>query len=897
MFNILLCSLLAQAQFNTFPELLKKAEQEAKTETKGSKWLNRWTHHLESRLMPNGEMAPVEIYFKAAQEASATKDYARTASRASDSTWYPAGPDTLVPGRTSWSSHGVSRVNCIEFHPTDTNTFWVGASQGGIWKTSNSGKTYTPLNNNLPILRISDIEVDPNDPQTIYISVGDFAYISAGLRTDGRKRNTHYGLGVYKTTNGGQSWQATGLVYTQLQEDNSLIKRIFVNPNNSSELVAAGVTGVWKSYDGGDNWTRKLNELMWDMEKNPFNHQTLVASSGWVLNLNQGRVDIWRSEDFGENWTSAQHNLPARDSVQRVDLTIARGDTNVMYAVSCGRDRGFYSFLKSSDGGRSWQRRKFKSPNILEWGIGDRNGGQGTYDLCMIADVDDPNRVFTGGINVWGSSDGGSSWDGVSYWLRYYGFTPHADQHYMDYNPLDQHYYVCNDGGIFRTERIEIGSWDSTNFNGYEFPTKWEDVSSGMQITSFYRLGISDSSSNAVVAGAQDNGTFYKNDAGKWTNITGGDGMDCMIFNNDPEKVITTSQFGNFYATQDGGQFISYLGDLGFGENAAWTTPVEQIPDNDFNFLVGYENVFLADRFGGANRLGRLSNSNDNAVVDLAVADNKGKVIAAIKRPDFLDNQGSELYLTKDGGGNWTNKTAGLPDSLFLTCVIIDDRDHNLMWVSVGGFEDSVKVYRSEDGGNTWTNVSRNLPNIPVNMLVQDQQSLHNPIYAATDIGVYYTNDSLSDWHYYSKAFPNVIVSDLAIHRKDRKLFASTFGRGVWKVELVDTVHVFPPDTTKDPNDPDDPKEPVSVNNLHQSGEFVIYPNPSNGQFKLGYKNNAEAEISLEVIDVFGRLLDRRSVTLDDEGELPVYLDLSPGQYYLRISGIGKPKVAPFIIE
>jgi photosystem II stability/assembly factor-like uncharacterized protein len=118
----------------------------------------------------------------------------------------------------------MGRINCIEFHPTDANIFWVGVAQGGVWKTENGGQTYFPLSDNLPMLRISDIEVNPNNTDEIYICVGDFAYIGVGLDLDDRKRHTHYGLGVYKTTDGGNSWQPTGLTYSQTQRNNTLMR-------------------------------------------------------------------------------------------------------------------------------------------------------------------------------------------------------------------------------------------------------------------------------------------------------------------------------------------------------------------------------------------------------------------------------------------------------------------------------------------------------------------------------------------------------------------------------------------------------------------------------------------------------------------------------------------------
>ena len=866
---------------------------------KGSKWLQRWSHFMESRTNAGGELAPNKDYLNAAVSVADQKNHS-SGSRASDSTWYPLGPDTLVPGRVWYSSHGVARVNCIEFHPTDPNTYWVGVSQGGIWKTTNSGQSYTPINNNLPILRISDIEVDPNHPDTIYISVGDYAYLSVALSTDGRKRNTHYGLGVYKSVDGGKTWNPTGLTYNQTDFDNSLVKRVFVNPSNSQELVAAGITGVWKSYDAGANWTKKLDKVMWDLEMNPQNHKSLLASSGWILNLGIGEAQIWKSTDFGENWTATQNTIPLKDSVQRIDLAIADLDTNYCYALSCGRDRGLYSFYQSTDGGSNWISKTNKTPNVLDWGEGTNTGGQGTYDLCMIVDQNDVSKVFTGGINIWGTPDGGSTWDGVSYWLRYYGFTPHADQHFMAYNKLDKKYYVCNDGGIFRTDTIHIGSWDSTNTGGYQFPTNWEDVSSGMQITSFYRVGISENDEKALVSGAQDNGTFFTSKSKEWTNISGGDGMDCMIDRNDANNLVTTSQYGNFYWSNNGGRNVRYLGDLSLNENAAWTTPVIQLPGDDFEVLAGYENLYYWSPMTSEYLYSSIPSSNDNPIVDIAI----GKTVddmAVVKRPNFLDNENSEIWVTNNRGTKWTNRSAGLPDSLFFTSVIIDDRDSGMMWVSIGGFENGQKVFRSSDAGANWSNISRNLPNIPINILVQDRQALNNAVYAGTDIGVYYTNDSLNSWILYSKELPNVIVSDLQIHKGSRKLVASTFGRGLWNSSLIDTIHIWPEDTMKkpDPKDTNDPKDPVVILEQNKTNDsYWIFPNPSNGQVQLEYSRSTKGPVKFDLIDVMGQVVWRDQFELNNgEGQRILQFNVLPGNYYLRINDGPKPQVVRIVIE
>ncbi len=880
---------------NEYLEYQKQFE-EWKTEhtenKKGYKWHMRWLHFTETRTAAYGKTASVKSYLDAATQITQHKNRSN-ASRATDSTWVPEGPDTLVGAYNSASSHGVARVNTITFHPTDTNTYWVGVSQGGIWKTTDRGQSYFPVNDGLPILRISDIAVDPNHNDTLYASVCDYAYIGVALSTDGRKRNTHYGAGVYKSYDGGLSWSPTGLTYQQNQFDNTLIRRIFVNPANSSEIICAGVDGILKSYDGGQTWTSKHAGLIWDFEQNPLNPNTIYASSGYLFNLGIGEPEIMVSNDFGENWRTIGATLfNANEQMQRVELTISSLDTNYVYAVSCNRDRGLFGFYQSTDAGKTWTKQisETSGPNILEWSGGTGSGGQGTYDLTVYVDKNDKEKVFVGGVNLWGSEDGGKNWEICSYWQRHYGFTPHADQHFLTHNPLDNQYYLCNDGGIFRTDTIKLGSWsDTRNVPNYEFPTTWEDVSSGMQITSLYRVGLCDSVPGYIISGAQDNGTFYRDDKGTWMNITGGDGMDAVIHREDPKQGVSSSQFGRFYRFSNNGSFVFNLNAFGAG-SGGWTTPIEQSRNSAGDYFIGFENVIRVSSVSGNQVLGNLPTTSGAAISAFDMSGYNDYNLIVAKRPVFGSNYYTELFYTSNFGQTWSNVTAGLPDSLYCTAVTIDNRDPLLVWAVFGGFEAGQKVYKSADGGLNWTNISLNLPNIPINTIVQDEDSRDNGIYIGCDVGIYYTNDSLSSWELYVKDFPNVIVSDLEIHPKERRLYASTFGRGIWSVGVKDSVFVFPEDTMKE--------KPGSVSNAFENSTFALFPNPNNGNFEIQVQSVDLIEAELSIVNVMGkRIIEMPTEELIGQTTLRYDLNLPDGVYFLRIDGKGKSKVQRFVVN
>jgi hypothetical protein len=891
---------LPQTPSNSFLDYQKQFDawrQNIDENQKGYKWHMRWLNFTETRTGAYGQSVSIKSYLDAAAQVTLQKG-SSFGSRASDSTWAPEGPDTLTGAYNSASSHGVARVNTITFHPTDTNTYWVGVSQGGIWKTTNSGKTYTPMNDGLPILRISDIAVDKNHPDTLYASVCDYAYIGIALSTDDRKRNTHYGAGLYKSYDGGLSWNPTGLTYKQDQYDYSLIRRTFVSPKNAQELICAGVEGILKSLDGGDTWTKKHNGLIWDFEQNPLNPNTLFASSGYLYNLGIGEPKMMVSHDFGDTWkTIGTGQFNASQAMSRVEITISSLDTNYMYAVSCGKDQGLFGFYKSIDAGNTWTQQisAARGPNILEWSEGGGTGGQGAYDLTIYVDKKDKEKVFVGGVNIWGTDDGGLTWDGCSYWLRYYGFTPHADQHFLTHNPLDNKYYMCNDGGVFRTDSILIGSWRATDTSAnYEFPTKWQDVSSGMQITSLYRVGLCDSVSGYIISGAQDNGTFYRDDKGKWMNITGGDGMDAVIHRADPKQGVSSSQYGRFYRFNNYGSNTFNLSTFMSG-SGGWTTPIEQSPTTPGDYYVGGENVIIGSSATGSSQLGFIPGSSNEPISAFAISGLNKRHLIVAKRPYFSNNVTTKLYYTENEGGVWTDITLGLPDSLYCTAVAIDDRNPYIVWATFGGFSQGQKVFRSDDGGKTWVNISKNLPDVPVNTIVQDLQSKNNTLYVGCDVGVYYTNDSLANWQLYAKSFPNVIVSDLEIHMKDRRLYASTFGRGIWSVGAIDTIHVFPQDTTKKDTVIEEPV--VFVSESFNTAQFTLFPNPNNGQFHVKSFANEHIDVQISIVNVMGRTVFKKDETIEKGAfELSYQLDLADGVYFLRVNGEGKSKVQRFLV-
>lgn len=864
----------------TFLELQKDFNTYRKStnlnNTKGWKWFKRWEHHYDQRLNADGTLPNLQEYVQTLSTINQTKNSATKMSSA----WVPFGPTDLPPSFGP-SSHGMGRINCVTFHPTDSNIIYVGVAQGGIWKTTNAGQTWMPIGDNLPIIRISDIAIDPNNTNTLYASVGDYAYLGVALKTDGRKRQTHYGIGVYKSIDGGNTWAATGLSLEQINLDASLIRRVIVNKNNSNELIAVGIEGIFKSYDAGQTWASKSTEIIWDLEENPLNTQTLYASTGFVKTLNEGSAGIMKSNNFGETWSNLSTGIPA-NIAQRVELAVSLNDTNYVYAVTCGLDRGFEGFYASTNGGQSWQKRYDSNTgtNLLGWYGSNDPGGQGTYDLAIVVDAKDKNKVYVGGINMWGTDDGGNTWNGVSFWLPYYGeHFLHADQHQFKYSVNNDAYFVANDGGLYRSDSIIIGTWNSGDPN-YEFPTRWKFVSDGMQITSFYRLGLRDAFGD-VIAGAQDNSTFYK-EGNSWVNIIGGDGMECALHPTDPLTLYGSYQYGSFVQSFDGGLTFNNLYQPG-NEDGEWTTPFKISKNNPDVLYIGYGNLYVSTNEGMSfqkkSNFATMSNGQQAPISFFEVANSNENFLYVAKRIVHQENENTRVYVSTNAGTSWTNVTAGLPDSLYATYISVDNEDPSTAWVVFSGFAEGQKVYKTTNAGQSWTNISYNLPNIPVNTIVNQAGSTKNIVYLGTDNGVYYTYDGLTEWIPYSNLLPNVIVSELEIHTDSNKLFAATFGRGIWVTDLLSNA--------------------VGINdNKLEEASINLYPNTNNANFTISIDNLMTSEIEVSIIDVQGKNVYDEKLNITNPSFNKNYkLNLNSGLYYFRIKSGKFSKAKSFIVE
>jgi photosystem II stability/assembly factor-like uncharacterized protein len=334
----------------------------------------------------------------------------------------------------------------------------------------------------------------------------------------------------------------------------------------------------------------------------------------------------------------------------------------------------------------------------------------------------------------------------------------HADLHDVQY-VSGTTCFLGTDGGISRT----------TNSG-----STWATINGTMNISQQYRIGLSASSPTIIIAGHQDNGTNLLMGS-NWSEVNGGDGMDCFVDRSLNTTMISSIYYGDFYrSTNSGASWTNIVS--GLSGNAAWVAPIVQNPTgNPSIFYCGYQNVYKSTNKGTSwTALAPLGGGGD--VLHITVAPSNTNVIYA--------SRAASIFQTTNGGTSWNSITGSLPvGSSQITGIAVDNINPNNVYVSLSGWSAGNKVYYSNNGGISWTNYSAGLPNIPANCIVYRNNSA-GAVYVGTDVGVYYRELSMSSWMPFMSGLPNVIIDDLEIYYPTGKLRAGTYGRGTWETDL-----------------------------------------------------------------------------------------------------------------
>jgi photosystem II stability/assembly factor-like uncharacterized protein len=792
------------------------------TPLKGEKQFLRSKFFLDGRIREDGHL-PVGIYWEEGKKVIAN----RCLNKAVQTPWVYRGPFNSTVGINSGEVGGSGRIDCIEFHPGDPDIFYAGAPCGGLWRTTDGGSAWECLTDDLPTLGISDIDLHPQDPNTIFICTGSR---DVWWET--------FSVGILKSEDAGETWTETGLKYALQQ--NRAVHELLINPDNPLTMVAATGSGIYRSLNGGDSWTLVLGGNFMDLAQKPGDPSTIYATN---FNYYNCGAKVYRSINAGASFQLMNTGIASLE-VNRITLGVTPANPEVVYAL-CSRcsDNSFYGLFKSSDHGTTWtETPNSGNLNLLGW---QPNGldveGLGWYALSLSIDPTNASHVFVGGVNIWESSDAGDTWVLNA---QYYGSGAeyvHADHHTLVFNPLDGTHYSTNDGGIYRY----TGS-----------PEGWVSISNGLHIMQFYRLGVWKQDESRILGSPQDNGPVLFTDSVHYELIVA-EACDNFFDYNQPD----TCYFGGYGAgirrSKNGGFSSSAItppGELLLSFNPAFIMH----PTDPSILFYACKNVHRSNNRGTTwTRLtDDLSGGIDFSCLEVAPSN-----------PDYLYAATyNQIWRTSDGGTNWANIASGLPTGEIITDIVISSADPELVWVTFSGFSPGIKVFRSGNGGQTWQNVSMNLPNMPANCLAFEPGS-GNAVYVGTDVGIYYTNDNLTEWIEYSEELPNVIIDELEVHPVSGKILAATYGRGMWENNLAD---------------------PLTVG-IHKTiaRNFSVYPNPATEKVWVEFTPPEPGLYVLTIINGSGQVVGKkeiRSIGMMARSQLDVS-KLSSGYYLIRIAG------------
>jgi PKD repeat protein/photosystem II stability/assembly factor-like uncharacterized protein len=710
--------------------------------TKGCGWkpFKRWEYMMMSRMNPDGSRPAADETFNAYMALKKNV-------RSSNGNWISEGPAEIpAPGPAGYE--GLGRLNVVGFHPTDANKIYVGSPAGGMWQSSDGGQTWESHTDTLPTLGVSAIIIDKNNPDIIFIGTGD------------RDAGDAPGMGVFMSTDGGQTWSITNTGM-----GNKTVGKLLQHPSNTQILLAATTGGIYRSTDGGSTWTQSKTGSFKDIVFKPGDPNIVYAAAD---------ANFFRSTDNGVNFTQINSGLTGG---QRGAIAVTAANASYVYFLVSGNDSGFKGLYRSTDSGLNFTARS-TSPNIMDWSCdGSGSGGQGWYDLAIAASPVNADEIYAGGVDVWKSTNGGTSWVINSHW---YGGCAvpavHADCHFLGYNPVDGQLYAGNDGGIY-----------STGDHG----VTWTDHTVGLTIGQIYKLGQSQTLQDKIINGFQDNGSYIHLDSG-WIAAGGGDGMECAVDQFDASYTYHTIYYGDIYRRKNNTNEVHVAGNgvFGINESGSWVTPFILHETNSNTMFAGYKNIWRCTNIKGnsptwvkiSNNLAG-SNSTDLAVLEQSPADTN--VLYAVR----YDNKFFRTDNCNDAVPVWIDLTTNLPTSGTPSDVEASPLDPDIVYILMGK-----NSYKSINKGMTWTVISGNLTGIHLNSIAYDKNSQEG-LYVGTDAGVYYKDQTTGGWIPFSQGLPaNGKVTEVEIYYDpvsvaNNRISASTYGRGLWQSDLY---HIGP---------------------------------------------------------------------------------------------------------
>jgi hypothetical protein len=730
--------------------------------------------------------------------------------------WRPVGPANMS-----------GRVTDVEGIPTPSKTFYFAAAAGGIWKTTNNGITFRPLFTSERVVAMGDLAIAPSDTMTIWAGTGE----------EDSRNSISPGGGIYKSTDGGLSWELKGLEATEV------IARIIVHPTNPDRVWVAALGHIWDSNpergiyrtdDGGDRWDL-VNFVgdkagFVDLVIHPQDPDILFAASWervrgpYFLQSGGPGSGLWKTTDGGGTWEELRPEGWPTGALGRIGLDIHRADPNIMYALveaeATEDDSSPSGLYRSADGGMTWEKK-------------NTNNVRPFYYSQVRADPLDPDRVYWSSTPVNVSNDGGATVGQTTVGI-------HVDHHAMWIDPMDpERIVVGNDGGIGITFD-QGGNW--------LFPNT-------MPLGQFYEVSFGMEVPYTVCGGLQDNGSWcgpsrlQRGDITNymWATVGGGDGFYTLQDPVDHQIVYSESQGGSMgrvntatgermsfpkpnwkeewlrwedsiLANPDAGEArLAEFRRLQAQDSAKadlrwnWNTPLVMSPHDPTVIYVGANRVVkYADRGETSDVISpdlsyadpekiRISTEETGGITpDITGAETFATIVTLAESPirrGFLlaGTDDGRAWMSPDDGGSWeelTDRFPGVPEGTWVRRMEASAHDVNTFFVAFDGHRTNdftPYVYMTEDGGRSFTSVASNLPTGKPDFVHVVRQDPVNPnlLFVGTDLGVYVSTDKGGHWQKFMEGLPTVPVHDLKIHPRDHELIAGTHGRSIWIIDIA----------------------------------------------------------------------------------------------------------------
>ncbi len=759
----------------------------------------------------------------------------------------------------TWVNEGPAniggRINTIGVNPQNPDEFMFGYSLGGIFKTTNQGDHWEPIFDDLPTSSISDIVYHPDDPNIIFVGTGDHNISGYPVNGDG----------IYKTTDGGDTWSYLGL------REAGVISEIGISSSPDTIYAASmGIPflrtpdrGLYKSVDGGTTWEKVLfvndSTGVIDIEVHPTNPDIVYATTWTRIRNNRESTlisesaGIYRTMDGGNTWERLSNGLPSGNLV-RPGLAMCKSNPDIIYAVFVDEDFQWEGIYKTQNGGDDWERvAEPGQSDLAEYAL----GGFGWYFGQIRVDPGDPQKIFLLGVGLYMSQDGGSTWEQIDY----FGDTPHADKHDLVF--AGDRIILATDGGGYLTDANDLF---------------WKDCENNTTLQ-VYRLGKSKFEEGRYYAGAQDNGTNVGNSTSgidNWAHVYGGDGFQSLFHPFNPDVYYFETQNGRISITRDGGISFSAGGE-GLEGKRNWDMQYIMSPFDPEVLYTGTDRIYISRSDSTPYWIPISGILTDTLEPSSAYSHTMSTLDQSPLDEDVLYCGMSDGYIwrTLDGGDTWDRINGDLARR-YVSDIKASPHDAGTVYASLQGYKDNDNtphIYKSTDFGDTWVSIQGDMPHVAVNdILIPD--FVENSIFLGTDAGVFYTNDGGIEWTLLGDNMPLVPVYDLDIHEVDgnKILAAGTFARGVFTFDLAQL-------------------EDLAVEGGAPKNKISFFPNPASDNIYI--RNATNLNGSIRIIDLSGRVVQNLPLRNTDKIDVR---DIPVGEYALQITTGNEPVTHKLVI-